>query len=267
MKAVVVAIALALSAVSAHAASPFDGLWVDDLKTQMGDAGSDIYLSANGAYRCDSCSPPRAYPADGKPRPIPGDTSVITESVTIAGPRVIVTRIVGPDMIRETTMTVAPDDRSATYVALDKWPGRTKRLRTEYLARRTAPAPAGAHPASGSWLGVAYVEVPEDYRSVDLRESDGLFTRSNFRHGHYTAKIDGPAVLVTGDGQNIYEAQIRAPDARTRVETILLKGKPVVERTYSLSKDGASMVTAVSEPGDSNFFSTTSHRKQANPAP
>ena len=261
MKAIVAAIALALGAVSAHAASPFDGVWVDDLKTQMGDAGSDVYLIASGVYRCDSCSPPRSYPADGKPRPVPGDTSVITEAVTIAGPRAIVTRTVGPEMTRETTMTVAPDGQSATYIALDKWPGRSERLRTKYLAKRTAPAPAGAHVTSGSWLGVAYIEVPQDYRSVDLKEADGRFTRSNFRHGHYTARIDGPPVLVTGDGQDLYEAQVRAPDARTRVETILLKGKPVVQRTYSLSEDGKSMVTAVRETGESNVFSTTSHRK------
>jgi hypothetical protein len=227
----------------------------------MGDAGSDIYLIANGVYRCASCSPPRAYPADGKPRPIAGDSSVITEAVTIAGPRAIVTRTVGPDMIRETTMTVAPDGQSATYLSLDKWPGRPKRLRTEYLAKRTAPAPAGAHATSGHWRGVAYIEVPEEYRSVDLQEGGGDFTRSNFRHGRYTAKIDGPPAMITGDGRDIYMAQVRAPDARTRVETVLLKGKPVVERTYRLSEDGKSMVTEVREPGDNNVFSTTSRRK------
>lgn len=127
------------------AASPFDGLWVDDLKTQMGEAGFDKYLIANGTYRCDSCQPPRNYPADGKMRAIPGDPSVISESVTIAGPRTIVTRVLDHEMMRETRMTVAPDDRTATYVAFDKWPTRTKRLSTEYVAKRVAPAPSGSH--------------------------------------------------------------------------------------------------------------------------
>lgn len=261
MRAVFAAVMLALGALSAHAASPFDGVWIDELKTQMGDAGSDVYLIANGIYNCTSCSPPRAYPADGKARPVPGDTSVITELVSIAGPLAIKTRIVGPHMIRDTTMTVAADDQTAAYVSLDKWPGRPKLLRTQYLAKRVAPSPPGAHAASGSWLGIAYIEVPEDYRSVDLHEADGVFTRSNFRHGHYAAKIEGPAVLLTGDGQDVYMAQVHAPDARTRVETILLKGKPVVERTYRISEDGQSLLTAVREPGNDNVFSTTSHRK------
>ena len=41
--------------------SPFHGLWIDDLKTQMGKAGFDDYLITNGTYRCASCTPPRSY--------------------------------------------------------------------------------------------------------------------------------------------------------------------------------------------------------------
>jgi hypothetical protein len=254
--------ALSLGAASAQAASPFDGLWVDELKTQMGQAGFDTYLVANGIYKCESCRPPREYPADGRMRPISGDPSVISESVEIKGPRTIVTRIVDREMIRETTMTVAPDDRTATYIALDEWPGRTKRLRTEYVAKRVAPAPAGANAVSGSWLGLRYVEVPEEYLSVELNEANGQFSRSNFRHGHYTATIGGPAAPITGDGKDIYKAVVRAPDARTRIETIYLEDKPVVERTYRLSADGQSMETTVRDPEDGSRFSTTSHRKQ-----
>ena len=262
IRAALVGIALAFAGASAQASSAFDGLWVDELKAQMGEAGFDTYLVSNGNYKCESCQPPRDYPADGKMRPITGDPSVISESVTIAGPRAITTRIVAPEMTRETRMTVAPNGQTATYMSLDKWPGRTSRLRTKYIARRVAPAPAGAHALSGSWRGVRYVEVPEEYRSVELKEANGRFTRSNFRHGHYTATIGGPPVPVTGDGKNIYEAVVRAPDARTRVETILLMGKPLVERTYRLSRNGKSMMTTVRDPAGGSVFSTISHRKQ-----
>ncbi len=227
----------------------------------MGEAGFDKYLIANGIYECDSCRPPRSYPADGKMRAVPGDPSVISESVTIAGPRTIVIRAVDHEMVRETTMTVARDGQTATYVALDKWPRKKARLRTEYVAKRVAPAPSGTHAASGSWLGVRYVSVPEEYRSVELKEADRHFSRSNFRHGHYTATIGGPAASVTGDGKDAYKALVRAPDARTRIETLLLDGKPLVERTYKLSADGKSMETTVRDPNDGSTFSATSHRK------
>lgn len=265
MRATILATALALGSTPTHASSPFDGHWVDDLKTQMGQAGFDNYLVAKGIYKCESCRPPRSYPADSKMRPVPGDPSVISESAKVAGPRTIIIRVVDHEMTRETTMTVAPDDQTATYVALDEWPGLTKLLRTQYVAKRVAPAPQGSHAASGSWLGLRYVEVPEEYRSVDLKETNGEFTRSNFRHGHYTARIGGGAVPVSGDGKGIYEALVRAPDARTRIETILLKGKPVAERSYKLSEDGKSLVTTVRDPQDGSSFSTTSHQKSEAP--
>jgi hypothetical protein len=261
IRAAIFAAAMAVAGASSYANSPFDGHWVEDLQTQAGDAGFDKYLVANGIYKCESCRPPRTYPADGKMRPVPGDVSVISEGITVAGPRIIVTRILDREMTRKTTMTVAPDGRTATYVSLDKWPGRPKRLRTVYVAERTAPAPAGAHAVSGSWRGLRYVEVPEEYRSVDLKESNGQFTRSNFRHGHYTAKLGGNAAPVTGDGKDIYKATVRAPDAHTRIETILLNGKPLVERTYKLSADGETMTTTARNPEDGSAYIATSHRE------
>jgi hypothetical protein len=265
MKPIALAAAAALillgASRAAPAASPFDGTWVDDLKTQMGEAGFDTYLVANGVYTCNSCQPPRSYPADGKMRPVRGDVSVLSESAAVAGQRTLVTRVVDHEMTRETTMTVAPDGTSATYVSLDAWPGRTRRLRTEYRAARVARAPPGTHPVSGSWRGVGYVAVPEEYRSVTLYEAAGLFTRSNFRHGRYTARIDGAAAPITGDGKNIYQATVRAPNPRSRIETILLRGKAVLERTYTLSPDSGALTTTVRSPDGGKPFSTVAHRK------
>ena len=102
---------------SAHANSPFDGAWVADLDTQSGLA-SDMYLVKDGNYGCATCEPPRSYRADGKPHPVPGDPDVASESVSITGPRTIVTHIVRPPLDRTTTMTVAADDQTATYVSL-----------------------------------------------------------------------------------------------------------------------------------------------------
>lgn len=260
MRRALAAVALVLCAAPAQAASPFDGLWVTDLDTQAGQAGFDKYLVTNGIYECDSCTPPRHYPADGKMRPVVGAHTPVSESVRIAGARTMVTRIVEPQMVRVTTMTVAPDGQTATYVSLDKWPGRPKRLRTVYVAKRVAPAPRGAHAVSGSWRGLRYVDVPIEYRSVRLTQADGRFSRSDFRYGRYTARIGGPAAPVTGDSKDIYTASVTAPDPRTRVETLLLNGKSVQQTTYRLSADGKSLVTSVRSPRDGSEFTTTSHR-------
>jgi hypothetical protein len=134
-------------------------------------------------------------------------------------------------------------------------------LRTKYVAKRVAAAPESAHPVSGSWLGLRYVAVPQEYRSVRLKEANGQFTRIDFRHGQYTAKIGGPPAPVTGDGKGIFKAAVAAPNTNTRVETISLNGKLLVERTYSLSTDGKSLVTTVRNPQDGSSFTTTSHRQ------
>jgi hypothetical protein len=100
-----------------------------------------------------------------------------------------------------------------------------------------------------------------EYRSVALEEANGQFTRIDFRHGRYTAKVGGPEAPVTGDGKNIFTATVRAKDPHTRVETILLKGTPLVERTYRVSADGKSMTTTVRDPKDGSVFTITSHRR------
>src|SRR5512133_1475122 len=78
----------------AHAApSSFTGTWVADLDAQSG-LSTDKYLVADGTFRCASCHPPRSYPGDGKPHEIPGAAEPTTDSVTIGGPRTIITRII-----------------------------------------------------------------------------------------------------------------------------------------------------------------------------
>jgi hypothetical protein len=247
-------------AAGAARAGAFDGKWVDDLDTQINAAHADVYLVSDGSYRCDSCAPHRAYAADGRARPVPGDPDTMSESVSITGPRTIVTRNVGRTMVRETTMTVSADDRTATYVALDRWHGLPAPLRTEYLARRVAPSPRGAHPVSGSWLGLRYLEVPEEYRSIELKETGDQLTRYSFRRGRYTATYGGAAAPIRDAELEGLSAMVRKPDDRTIIETVLVQGKPTTERTYRLSTDGRSMETAVKNLVNGEVFRITSHR-------
>jgi hypothetical protein len=252
--------ALAVPA-AARANSPFDGQWVADLDTQSG-LPTDVYRVANGTYRCDSCTPPRAYPADGRPHSIPGDPQVAWESVTIAGPRTIVTRIEGPTLSRVTTMTVAPDDRTATYTTNDRRPGVKGPLRTVYVARRAAPAPAGAHRVSGTWQGVRYVAVPEQVRTTGLHV-DG--DRLTYRHplGYtFTATFGGGFVPVHGPYKTPVLAAVRQVDSRTIEETRKSDGRIVLVRTYAVSADGRSLAIASTDPATGRTFRITAHRRR-----
>jgi hypothetical protein len=182
--------AIAGHAVSTHAADNlFSGTWVADLDSQSG-LGNDIYLVGKGHYACESCTPPRHYRADSKLRPV-GDSEGTRESVTITGPRTIVTHIVEPAISRATTMTVARDNRTATYVSIDHRPGIPQPLRTVYLARRTAWRPRGPHPVSGTWRGIRYVIVPELIRTTELKESRGTFAYNAPAGSSYAAVLGG----------------------------------------------------------------------------
>lgn len=247
---------------SAHANSPFDGAWVADLDTQSGLA-SDMYLVKDGNYGCATCEPPRSYRADGKPHPVPGDPDVASESVSITGPRTIVTHIVGPPLDRTTTMTVAADDQTATYVSLDHRPGIPGVLRTVYLARRTAPAPTGAHPVSGTWQGVRYVEVPPEVRTTVLRITGDRFSYSTPLGTSFTARIGGDYVPVKSEAGDGTTVSIRRSGQRQIEERVKQAGQVVAIRTFTLAPDGRTLEIATTDPSRGTTFRATSRRAPA----
>lgn len=256
-----IAVALALAAGAAQAKSPLDGVWLADLDTQAMPHQVDVYLVRDGLYRCDSCAPPRSYRADGKLRPVAGDPEGSSESVKITGPRTMTTHIVSPSIDRTTTMTVAPDGATATYISLDRRPGVKGLLRTEYLARRTAEAPAGAHPVSGSWQGVSYVSVPDQVRTTTLRD-DGVSLSYSVPIGvRFTAAFGGPAVPVEGPYGGRVLVSVKRIDARTVEETRTEAGKVTLVRTYVAAADGASLETVTKNPQTGSVFRITSHHK------
>jgi hypothetical protein len=252
-------LALALMAGAAQAKSPLDGVWLADLDSQAMPRQVDVYLVRDGRYRCDSCAPPRSYPADGKLRKVEGDPEGSSESVTITGPRTMVTHIVAPSIDRTTTMTVAPDGRTATYVSLDTRPDVKGLLRTEYLARRTAEAPAGAHPVSGSWQGVRYVAVPAQLRTTELHDDGRSFSYSVPIGVRFTAEFGGPPVPVEGPYGGKVLVQVKRIDARTVEETRTEDGKVTLMRTYTASPDGSSLQTVSKNPQIGSVFKITSH--------
>jgi hypothetical protein len=254
------AVAVALLAAAPAGAGPFTGTWVADLDSQAG-LTKDIYLVAHGNYSCDSCTPPRRYPADGKLHRIIGDPQVNFESVTVTGRRTIVTRLLEKAMTRTTTMTVAPDDRTATYVSIDHRRGIRQPLKTVYLARRVAPAPPGAHPVSGTWQGVAYEIVPELIRTTELRDDGGRFTYRVPIGATYTARIgDGPAPLH-GPGTDGQAAAVKRVDPHKLVETRTRNGRLIMVRTFTLSADGKVLTMVSRYPETHSTFTISAHRK------
>jgi hypothetical protein len=251
--------AAALSPDASQHPGPLSGTWVADLATQQ-SLPTDVYLVRDGIYSCESCTPPRRFPADGRLRVVDGDPGV-SETVRVVDPRTISTHIVRPDMVRTTRMRVSRDGQSALYVSIDRRPGISGPLRTEYEARRAAPAPAGAHAASGTWQGVRYISVPIQLRTTTLTDSGD---RLSYRSGSgfsYMAGFDGAPVPVVGPYDGSISVSVRRLDSRRIVETRRRNGEDVQVRTYTLAPDGRSMDIATTDLTTNSTFRITARRR------
>jgi hypothetical protein len=248
-----------LPAAAPTGSGPFTGTWVADLDSQSG-LGQDVYLVAKGNYRCTSCTPPRSYPADGKLRPI-GDEEGTKESVTVTGPGTIVTRIVEPAITRTTTMTVASDNRTATYVSLDHRPGIRQTLKTVYVARRVASGPRGSHRVSGTWQGLRYESVPELVRTTELGQTGDQFSYRAPIGSSYSAILGGPPVPVKGPYRGAIRAAVKLVDQHKIVETRTEDGEVILVRTFTLSPDERALTIASTNPATNTTFVIMAHRK------
>jgi hypothetical protein len=249
----------AVSTAAAAAPGPFTGRWIAELDSQSG-LGKDVYLIADGKYRCNSCRPPRSYPADGKLHSV-GDAEGTKEAVTITGPRKIETRIVEPAVTRVTTMEVAPDDRSATYVSIDHRPGIKQPLKTVYLARRVSSGPLGSHPVSGTWQGVRYVRVPELIRTTVLIQNGNHFTYRSPIGATYSALLGGGFVRLRGPYKGKMLAAVRRIGSHKIIETRKENGRVILLRTFTLSPDERSLTTTSRNPITDSSFSITSRKR------
>ena len=158
-------------------------------------------------------------------------------------------------------MTVSADDRTALYVSLDHRPGVTGTLRTRYVARRVAHGPQGANLVSGSWQGIAYLEVPRTARTIKLRLSGNRLSYSTPTGVSYSAAIGGPPAKVRGPYAGTMTACVRRLDRLTFVETRLRDGAPLFERTFRLSPDGKSLEISTTDKSNGTTFVATSRRE------
>jgi hypothetical protein len=252
--------AVSLWAAPAAAESPFTGTWIADLGSQQG-LPTDIYVVRDGTYSCESCVPPRRYPADGRLRAVPG-TANVSEAVTIVDSRTISTRIVQPDLVRTTRMRVALDGRTARYVSTDRRRGIQGPLRTEYLAARAAPGPAGAHAVSGTWRGVRYVSVPVQLRTTVLTDSGD---RLGYRTGtgfSYTARYGAGFVPIQGPYDGSLSVVVRKTGPNQVVETRRRGGKDVQLRTYTVAPGGRRMEIATTDLATDTTFRITARKQR-----
>ena len=236
MLALSVGMLVSLPAISS---SPFDGVWRPD--PQRGDpkAPDNVLLLNAGDYSCSSCQPPVHVKADGMPHPIEGNPRYDHLSIKVIDAH-HVNKLAkkGNATIVEASMEISSDGNTLTerQIMSDAGP---RPVDFTSVSTRTAPAPAGAHPISGSWHFVE-ADLTHHDEDTEYHVTDGYLTMSDHMGRSFKAKLDGTDAPYRGD-TDFDAVSLKQIDARTIEETDKKAGKPVKVTRWQVDKDGKTM--------------------------
>ena len=245
-------IALSLAFVSA-AISPaiaqdaFSGTWKGDLSASNLSTKPSISLIDKGQYTCITCKPVVKVAADGAWHTVAGQPYYDEMSVTIVDPAVVkyATKKDGK-VVSDVTETLSADGKSISTVFSELVGTSDVPITGTSVSERVAPAPAGAHAASGSWRQTKDAQVSDSGLVFTLAQAGKVVTYSTPTGISFAATIGGPAATVTGD-PGWTTVSLTQPSARTLHETDSLDGKVTGKYLMTVSPDGKTMTINVND--------------------
>lgn len=224
------------------AQSAFDGVWKVDLASAKLPDRPYVQSLHDGTYTCSSCVPVYSIPADGEMHDVEGfsywdATSVrIVDDQTVEEAQMLDGRPVGTSRSQVSadgaTLTTTWTDTSAPDGTTTSGEGRMSRL---------AAGATGSHAISGSWKNEAVSNVSEASLTATMTLVDGVFS---FRSGtgySYEARLDGPAVPITGDLAGATATVRQLADGSIQ-ETDHINGEATSVMTLTPAPSGAMMV-------------------------
>jgi hypothetical protein len=218
----------------------FDGTWKTNVSSVRVIGKPSVYLLQNGTYSCPACGPAITVPADGKPHKVAGHAYYDQIAVTVAGPRSvrISTTLAGRKSF-ERTLTVAADDKSLADEFTDYT--AVKPAAATFAYKRVAPAPAGAHPLSGSWEpDVTNTTLSADLTLITYQQTADGLKMSTPTGQSYDAHFDGKEYATEGDvGKTMVTLKKLATNKIE--ETDRRRGKVTDVVTMEVSADGKTM--------------------------
>jgi hypothetical protein len=244
MTAVLLPLALLIPAIAA-AEGPFDGTWKVRVSSIQYSGKPDTFSIKDATYTCGNCAPPFTIKADGTDQPTPLHDTRDHAAVKVLSPVSFeeTDKAKGKTTFTQTT-TVSADGAKLTVKSTDYTGAQP--VTSTVTEKRIAPAPAGAHATSGSWMADAMPEVSEAGQSMTFASTpNGLKMTAN---GRVTdAKFDGKAYPTQNDPshtlvtiKNISDRRIEERDQREgKVYDIILS---------TVSADGKSMTVVDEDP-------------------
>jgi hypothetical protein len=224
---------------SAFGQSAFTGTWVTDLKSAQYSGNPFSFSLKDGTYRCDTCWPKVEIPADGKDHATKGFPYADSMSVLATDDSTIEIVRKKDGKVERTSKSVVSADGNTLMVDWTFFPngqeGHGKRVYS-----RTAPGPAGAHKASGSWKQNRSEEESPNVLTVSYKASAEELNMSDLIGDSYTARFDGKDYPVKGD-PGMSSVALKKIDAKTIEETDKLNGQVIFISRMTVSPDGQTM--------------------------
>lgn len=235
-----------LAACSPAATTPvIDGTYKADVTTAKLSTKPDTFVLKDGQYDCTSCTPPYKIAADGTPQPVEGRDYWDAGAVKVVSPTVLeFTRYRKGAVISTTKAEVSADGQMLTWTNTSSDNAEGKAITNSSKSKRSGPAPAGAHAASGSWVAVNEgSQIADESLMATISMKDGKVTQKFPTGESYEATLGGPQVPLVGDKVGATVAVVAAGSGFK--ETGYVNGKAVMEYTYT--------------PVDANTITMTAH--------
>ena len=242
------------STAEAGAGAGLAGTWVAELDSaQINDTSS--YLIADGAYTCQSCTPPYSVPASGEWERVdrPGADGV---KVRIMDDRTVSFAVrLGEKELTKGTWSVSADGKSMTVRST--YMGGEKATSSTTILTRVSAGPAGSHAASGDWKFSEFAAMDDAARTFSYAITGDTITQTT-NSGGYTATLGGEPVAIEGSNAGAMVAVVKLSDTSYR-ETVTLDGEVV--NVIELNVAGDTLTAAVSDPRDSSTAKWRARRK------
>lgn len=223
------------SAATPPAAAPvaIDGVYKAEVASAKLSTKPDAFSVKDGQYDCSSCTPPYKIAADGAPHAVAGRDYWDAASVKVVDAATIAfTRYRKGAAVGTTTSVLSADGQTLTSTLTSSDNAAGKAITSVYKAKRSGPAPAGSHAASGTWLAVNEGAQPAEEAITATISMKGGTVMQSFPTGEkYEAKIGGPQVPLVGDKAGTMVAVVA--EGTGFKETDYTGGKAVSEYIYT----------------------------------
>ncbi|MDC8754112.1 hypothetical protein OIK40_05565 [Erythrobacter sp. sf7] len=239
----------------ATAAASLAGTWKANLDSAEFENDTSSFLIADGKYTCNSCIPPFSVAASGDWEKIdrPGVDAL---KYTIVDDKTITTASrLGDKELGNSTWTVSDDGQSLIMNWTNLDGDEVVKGSTTYA--RVAPAPDGAHAASGDW-NVASLGDMSDAGLVFSYAIDGDTIISSGNGGGYTATLGGEPVTPEGDNSGGVVAVEKVSDNVYR-ETYSRNGGVI--NVLELTVEGDTLRGVSTDPRDNSTVRWTATRQ------